>query len=72
MIDVYSVPCAPETKATTGPEMDRLVIRASDFGTSPAGSLRLEACKEDLYRFTLGYRSITESDSTCGVCGCMS
>ncbi len=43
--------------ATTGPEMDRLVIRASDFGTSPAGSLRLEACKQNLYRFTLGYRT---------------
>ena len=43
--------------ATTGPEMDRLVIRASDFGTSPSGSLRLEASKQDLYRFTLGYRS---------------
>ncbi len=43
--------------ATTGPNMDRLVVHVSDFGTSPAGSLRLEACKQDLYRFTLGYRS---------------
>src|SRR4051794_3072488 len=41
----------------TGPNADRIRISASDFGTSPAGAIRLEADRRDLYRFTLGYRT---------------
>jgi len=36
---------------------DRIVVTASDFGTSPAGAIRVQAEKRDLYRFTLGYRT---------------
>lgn len=36
---------------------DRVRITASDFGTSPAGAIRVEADRRDVYRFTLGYRS---------------
>lgn len=35
---------------------DRLRIDASDLGAGPAGALRIEASKADVYRFTLGYR----------------
>ncbi|MEO8033187.1 MAG: hypothetical protein ABI837_02060, partial [Acidobacteriota bacterium] len=35
---------------------DRLRVDASDLGTGPAGSLRIEADKADLYHFRLGYR----------------
>src|ERR1700736_2118594 len=35
---------------------DRLRVDASDLGVGPAGSLRVEADKSDLYRFRLGYR----------------
>lgn len=41
----------------TGPYADRIRISASDFGTSPAGAIRLEADRRDVYRFTLGYRT---------------
>jgi len=36
--------------------LDRLRVDASDLGTGPAGSLRIEADKSDVYRFRLGYR----------------
>jgi hypothetical protein len=36
--------------------LDRLRVDASDLGAGPAGSLRIEADKADLYRFRLGYR----------------
>jgi hypothetical protein len=35
---------------------DRFRVDASDLGAGPAGSLRIEANKADVYRFTLGYR----------------
>src|SRR5258708_35637362 len=45
------------TLATSSPTLgDRIVITASDFGTSPAGSIPVEADRRGVYRFTLGYR----------------
>ncbi|MGA7614713.1 MAG: hypothetical protein WBX15_05965 [Thermoanaerobaculia bacterium] len=39
--------------------VDRFRIDATDLGNaSPAGSLRLEASRDDSYRFTLGYRTM--------------
>src|SRR5215472_4326137 len=35
---------------------DRFRVDVSDLGVGPAGALRLEASKADVYRFTLGYR----------------
>ncbi len=35
---------------------DRFRVDASDLGAGPAGALRIEANKADVYRFTLGYR----------------
>ena len=35
---------------------DRFRVDASDLGTGPAGALRVEASKAEVYRFTLGYR----------------
>ncbi len=35
---------------------DRFRVDAHDLGIGPAGSLRIEADKRDLYRFRLGYR----------------
>jgi hypothetical protein len=43
--------------SSTTPVSDRFRITASDFGTSPAGALRIEADRRGLYRFTLGYRA---------------
>src|SRR4051795_9649673 len=44
------------TLNTSSPALgDRIVVTASDFGTSPAGSIRVEADRRDIYRFTLGY-----------------
>jgi hypothetical protein len=36
--------------------IDRLRVDASELGAGPAGSLRLEADKAEVYRFRLGYR----------------
>ena len=36
--------------------VDRFRVDARDLGVGPAGSLRIEADKIDLYRFRLGYR----------------
>jgi hypothetical protein len=36
--------------------LDRLRVDAADLGASPAGSIRIEADKADVYRFRLGYR----------------
>lgn len=36
--------------------VDRLRVDAADLGAGPAGSIRIEADKADLYRFRLGYR----------------
>jgi len=41
---------------------DRFIVSASDFGTSPAGALRLQADRRGLYRFTLGYRTADQYD----------
>jgi hypothetical protein len=40
--------------------LDRLRIDASELGAGPAGSLRIEAGKADLYTFRLGYRHSNE------------
>jgi opacity protein-like surface antigen len=37
---------------------DRFRVDAADIGAGPAGSLRIEADKGDLYRFRLGYRHV--------------
>src|ERR1041384_7057453 len=40
----------------SGPALGaRIVVPASAFGPSPAGSIRVEADRRDVYRFTLGY-----------------
>src|SRR5436190_24007750 len=51
------------TLNTSSPALgDRIVATASDFGTSPAGSIRIEAGRRDVYRFTLGYRTADQYD----------
>ena len=35
---------------------DRFRVDVSDLGVGPAGAVRIEASKADVYRFTLGYR----------------
>jgi hypothetical protein len=37
---------------------DRLRVDAGDLGAGPAGSVRIEADKHDVYRFRLGYRHV--------------
>lgn len=39
---------------------DRFRVDAADLGAGPAGSLRIEVDKNDLYRFRLGYRRIND------------
>ena len=51
------------TLTTSNPMLgDRIVVTASDFGTSPAGSIRVEADRRDLYRFTFAYRTADQYD----------
>ena len=45
------------TMNSTTPLADRIRIDASDLGTGPAGSLRIDAERSDLYHFRLGYRT---------------
>ncbi|MEK6374904.1 MAG: hypothetical protein AABO58_19690 [Acidobacteriota bacterium] len=45
---------------------DRFRVDAADLGAGPAGSLRIQADKADLYRFRLGYRHVNAFSSLPG------
>ncbi len=45
------------TMNSTSPLADRIRVDMSDLGTGPAGALRVDAERADLYHFRLGYRS---------------